>query len=198
MARCYSASVRHRYPPELPDVWLISDARTDAVLEAAIDRLPRGSGLVFRHYHLPPHERQARFRQVRRQARARGHTVVLAGSACEARRWRADGAYGASRRLGRGPATLRLLTVHSLREIGRANRMRADAVLLSPVFGTRSHPGTRTLGPMRFRLLARWSLPPVIALGGMTAAKMRKLGMQRWAAIDGLAQPRAHSFSIHS
>ena len=33
--------------------------------------------------------------------------------------------------------------------------MGADAVLLSPVFPTRSHPGAPVLGPVRFRLLAR-------------------------------------------
>jgi len=88
--------------------------------------------------------------------------------------------------------------VHSLREIGRANRQRADAVLFSPVFATRSHPGAKTLGVVRFRLLARWSRVPVIALGGMDQAAARRLKVKRWAAIDGLAQPHARAFSIHS
>jgi len=188
--------VRHRYPPRIPDLWLISDARIDERLEAALDRLPRGSGLVFRHYPLP--ERRARFRRIARQARRRGHTIVLAGTVAEARRWRAEGTYGPSDRLASGAAMLRLVTVHSLREIGRANRQRTDAVLLSPVFATRSHPGATTLGVVRFRLLARWSRLPVIALGGMDQAKARRLRVKRWAAIDGLAQPRTSPFSIHS
>lgn len=170
-------------PPLLPSLWLISDARNDAVLEAALKRLPRGSGLVFRHYHLPPAERRARFAALRRVARRRGHRVFLAGDAHTARAWGADGSYGPAQALARGPALPRLVTAHSLREL-RAPR--ADAMMLSPVFATRSHPGAPFLGAVRFRLLARQSRKPVIALGGMTAKRARTLG-GGWAAIDGLS-----------
>lgn len=171
-------------PAPLPLLWLISDARNDAAIEPALARLPRGSGLVFRHYHLPPTERRARFGALKRLAHRRGHCVVLAGPPALARRWGADGAYGAPRALARGPTLLRLATAHALREIAGARR--ANAILLSPVFATRSHPGTETLGPLRFRLLAARSRVPVIALGGMTARRARRLRHPRWAAIDGL------------
>jgi thiamine-phosphate pyrophosphorylase len=81
---------------------------------------------------------------------------------------------------------LRLVTAHSLAEIAMARRARADAIVLSPVFATRSHPGARPLGPLRFRLLAARAGVPVIALGGMTAARARRVGATHWAAIDGL------------
>ena len=45
----------------LPLIWLLSDARNDAQLEQALADLPRGSGFVFRHYHLSPEARRARF-----------------------------------------------------------------------------------------------------------------------------------------
>lgn len=77
---------------------------------------------------------------------------------------------------------LRLVTVHSLRELGRVRR--ADQVLLSPVFATRSHSGARGLGIVRFHLLSARSPVPVIALGGMNPDRARRLGWQRWAAID--------------
>ncbi|HMP55222.1 MAG TPA: thiamine phosphate synthase [Novosphingobium sp.] len=166
----------------MPAIWLISDARNDAALDAALDRLPRGSGLVFRHYHLKPAERRARFAALRRRARARGIAVVLAGTMQQARCWGADGAYGPARMLAQGPAGLRLVTVHSLAELARARR--ADAVLLSPVFPTRSHPGGKVLGPLRFRLLAARARVPVIALGGMGPRAARRLCWPRWAAID--------------
>jgi thiamine-phosphate pyrophosphorylase len=72
-------------------------------------------------------------------------------------------------------------------ELGLAARLGADAALLSPVFATRSHPGGATLGPVRFRLLARQAALPVIALGGMDARRARALRWRRWAAIDGLS-----------
>lgn len=187
----------------LPDIWLVSDARNDARLERVLKRLPRGSGLVFRHYHLDAKERRTRFARLARIARARGHLVALAGSARLARRWRADAVYCApALRLAGKPAAqgklpcgqtrsaqgriLRLVTAHSLREVAMARRARADAILLSPVFATRSHPGARTLGPVRFRLLACHAKAPVIALGGMNAARARSLRWRKWAAIDGI------------
>jgi thiamine-phosphate pyrophosphorylase len=171
-----------------PALWLLSDARNDAVLERALRRLPRGSGFVFRHYHLPGPERLARFRQLQRVARARGHVVVLADSALTAREWGADGIYGAPLALWpRRGDLLQLATAHSLRELAQAVRKGADAVLLSPAFVTRTHPGAPLLGPTRFRLLAARSPVPVIALGGMNPATARRLNWPHWAAIDGLS-----------
>ena len=178
MARCYSDLVPIRHPPLpdiSPDIWLVSDARNDAALERALWRLPRGSGLIFH-----------------------GHTLILSGSAGEARQWGAAGAYGAPARLASGPRTLRLITVHSLRELAQAHRARANAVLISPVFPTRSHPGAPVLGPVRFRLLAARSQVPVIALGGMTLHRARTLGVTKWAAIQGLIERPTGMFSLHS
>lgn len=167
----------------LPDIWLLTDARNDGALEVILRRLPRGSALVFRHYHLPETERRTRFDRLKRIARAGGHLMILSGTAAQARRWGADGAYGAPPRLARGPAVLRLATAHSLHELRKARR--ADAVLLSPVFPTRSHPGGPVLGPLRFRLLAARATAPAIALGGLNPCSARRLQWPRWAAIDG-------------
>lgn len=172
----------------LPDLWLISDARNDAGLPAALARLPRGSGFIYRHYHLTDAERLARFRTLRRIAGACGHMVILADSALTAREWGADGIYGSPRSLyPRRRGLIQIATVHDMAEIGLAARLGADAVLLSPVFPTRTHPGAPVLGSVQFRLLARQSPLPVIALGGMTAKRARALDWPRWAAIDGLS-----------
>jgi thiamine-phosphate pyrophosphorylase len=166
--------------------WLVSDARNDARLEAILRRLPPGSGLIFRHYHLPERQRRARWEELRRLCRARGVLAVLASTPAQARRWRADGAYGLLRNLAGGPPMLRLATAHGLRELGQAARHGADAALLSPVYPTRSHPGAPGLGPMRFRALAARSPLPVLALGGMNRARARHLRARGWAAIDGI------------
>jgi thiamine-phosphate pyrophosphorylase len=186
MGPLYSRAVTRANP--LPRLWLVSDARNDAVLERALAALPRGSGLIYRHYHLDGPARLARFRALRRAAKARGHVVILADSALTAREWGADGIYGAPRALWpRRRGLIHLATAHDLAEIGLAARLGADAVLLSPVFPTASHPGAPVLGPVRFRMLARQSPLPVIALGGITAARARGLRWTRWAAIAGLS-----------
>jgi len=176
MAGCYSGDAMKRHP--LPDLWLLSDARNDAALDRALRRLPRGSGFVFRHYHLPPAARRARYEALHRICRSRGHLVILAGSRAQARSWRADGSYGP-----RGHVT----TAHGLAELRRATR--AAAVMLSPVHPTRSHPGAAALGGVRFRLLAALAPVPAIALGGMDNKRARQLRVRRWAAIDGLSCP---------
>jgi thiamine-phosphate pyrophosphorylase len=177
--------MRRRYPA-LPAIWLVSDARNDAVLERVLIRMPRGSGLIFRHYHLPPSDRRRRFDELRRLARRKGHQIALSADARTAHRWGADAAYGPAEVLARGPALPRLVTAHSLHEMSKAGR--AAAIVLSPVHSTRSHPGIRSLGGVRFRLLAARSRVPVMALGGMTARRARALGAEHWAAIDGLSR----------
>lgn len=172
----------------LPAVWLLSDARNDAQLLSALKRLPRHSGLIFRHYHLDPPARQRRFAELASHARRHGHMVVLAGSTRLARHWGADGVYGSAKAIGaRRAGVLWLATAHNAREIAQAARHGADAVLISPVFSTRSHPGARALGPVRFARLAALSAIPVVALGGMTRERARRLKIARWAAIGGLS-----------
>ncbi len=172
----------------LPKLWLLSDERNDEALEDALTSMPGGSGFIYRHYYLDDAERLARFRQLSHLAKSRGHWVILADSALTAREWGADGIYGAPRALyPRRKDLFQLATAHNLHEIGLANRLGADAVLLSPVFATRSHPGAPSLGPARFRMLARHATMPVIALGGMNAARAEALQWPHWAAIDGLS-----------
>ena len=168
----------------LPRLWLMTDERQGDALWNALERLPCGAGIVFRHNRLAPTERRALFDRVRRIARRRGLVLLLAGTPQLADAWGADGSHG------RGPAReggLRSAAVHDLAEIRAAERNGADFLFLSPVFVTRSHPGARLLGALGFGRLARRTHLPVIALGGMNARRGRRLerlGAYGWAGID--------------
>ena len=164
----------------LPRLWLMTDERQGDGLLPALRRLPKGSGVVFRHYSLPLAERRALFATVRRIARARRLVLVLAGSVRLARAWRADGWHGR----GAGRGMLHSAPAHDRRELAAAAG--ADLVFVSPVYPTRSHPGARTLGRLGFRALARTAMQPAIALGGMDARRRRGLGAYGWAGIDAL------------
>ncbi len=174
----------------LPRIWLFTDERNDAFLEQSIRQLPRGSGIVFRHYHLPEPLRRARFETVQKLARRRGHIILLAGSPALARLWGADGVHGrALRRSGLG-RLLHSAPVHDAREVRQANRVGADIYFLSPVFATRSHPGQRPLNPLQIRRLSALSIGAVIYLGGMNARRYRARKnhlTHGWAAIDALS-----------
>ena len=176
--------MRRRHP--LPRLWLMTDERMGEGLWAALERLPRGSGVIFRHYQSA--ERRALFDRVRAVARRRRLVLLLAGSPREAIGWRADGAHGRSRHVSASRPLLRTAPAHDARELAHA---RADAVLVSPVFPTRSHPGARSLGTLRFGLLARRSGTPLIALGGMDLTRFHRLaplGAYGWAGIDSMVR----------
>ena len=179
---------RHRKNPPL--LWLMTDERVDmATLIAAARRLPKGAaGIVFRHYRTPPPERRALFAQLRGIARRRRLVLLLAGPARQAAAWRADGAHGHDPRRVSRPL-LRSQPVHDEREALAARH--ADIAFVSPLFPTRSHPGGRALGPVRFAALARRVEPLVVALGGVGPHhrhRLRGIGAAGWAAIDGLTR----------
>lgn len=174
--------MRRRHP-ELPRLWMMTDERQDGGLWAAIERLPPGSGIVFRHKRAGEAERRRLFDRVRRVAARRGLVLLLAGDDGQARCWRADGAHHRhphAPRHGTAPA-------HDLREIRAAERSGAAAIFLSPVHGTRSHPDAKALGRMRFAALVRATRLPVIALGGVDRTRGRmamRAGAHGWGAID--------------
>jgi thiamine-phosphate pyrophosphorylase len=173
--------MRHRHP--LPTIWLMTDERMPD-LWAALNRLPARSGIIFRHHSLAARARRQLFDQVRGYARRHNHVILLAAAPALARAWGADGAHHRSLRVSRG---LRSVAVHTGAERITALRARADLILISPVFVTRSHPGAAPLGRLGLLRLARSSLPRAIALGGMTAARfnrLRALNLYGWAGID--------------
>ena len=156
---------------------------------AAARALPRGSLVILRARDAA--RRRALAAQLMPLARARGLVLLAADDAAlsravgglhlpEARArtaayWRA-----------RNPQGLITAAAHSLAAALRAAR-HADAVLLSPVFPTGSHPGAPALGAARARLIVRAVPVPVVALGGVSARNARLLaGFAGIAAITAL------------
>lgn len=178
--------MRKRQP--LPTLWMMSDERMGDAFLPALARLPKGAGLIFRHYATPPAERRALFEAARVICRRHRIRLILAGTPREATAWRADGAHGRGQSASTRP-TIRTAPVHNATEVRRAQLAGADLLFLSPVFPTRSHPGARTLGRRGLAALAQSAKLPVIALGGMTPARFKSLkspNIVGWAAIDGL------------
>ena len=50
------------HPKRLPRLWMMTDERQGDALWSALERLPRGAGVVFRHYSLPAAARRAAVR----------------------------------------------------------------------------------------------------------------------------------------
>lgn len=167
-------------PARHPKLWLMTDERMGEGLWRALERLPRGSGVVFRHHATAPTERREIYARVRKIARKRRLALVVAAPTLSG----ADGVHG--RTAGRKDGLL-TRPVHSRAEAVAAARAGADLIFVSPVFATRSHPRARTLGVVRLGLMLRGIDIPAIALGGMDARRFRRLAplkLNGWAAID--------------
>ncbi|WP_407275720.1 thiamine phosphate synthase [Halothiobacillus sp. DCM-1] len=87
------------------------------------------------------------------------HTRLMAGTRAQVAAFQAAG--------GRVSAAC-----HDAVSLRRAEALGVDAVLLSPVLPTSSHPGAPVLGWAGFAQLARSARPPVYALGGVTPADL--------------------------
>ena len=158
----------------------------------ALAALPPRSGVILRDYAYA--QRQALAQEMARLCRQYGHRFFVGENVALAIKLGA-GFHAPARSVKTVlPPCLRgksLAAAHDRAEIEAALAARADGIFLSPVFPTASHPGASTLGSAGFHALAHLSSVPVIALGGMTAARARDLGWPRWGAIDGLASTKA-------
>lgn len=189
--------LRQDHRPALPRLILMTDAQRLPDPAAAIARLPRGSGVILRHYGVPG--RRALARRLAALCRRHGLRLLIAGDGRLAAASFASGAGGlhlpehlARRgpgpwRLWRRPGWIVTAAAHSPRALAAAARAGADAVLLSPVFATES-PGSRPpIGAVRFALWCRRSPLPVYALGGVGPGCRRRLlagGAVGLAGID--------------
>ena len=169
----------------------------------ALASLPAGAGLIWRAYDVAA--RRSDVLALARAARARGCFLLIAGQPALA--GAADGLHLAEHMLN-NPYTDRSSTrarrpkpdyivtaaAHGESAIIAAARAGVDAVLISPVFATRSHPGAAALGVTRFARLAQLAASlglGAYALGGVTGdEKHRRLtgsGLTGIAGIDFFA-----------
>lgn len=183
----------HRRAGALPPLILMTDdVRLPDPLAAAAT-LPQGSLVILRTRGQD--RRRALAAALAGIARRRGLFLSVADDAALAAR--ADGVHIPEAQAGtiaqwraRRPDLLITTSAHSLKAVLRAAALGADAVLLSPVFPTASHPGAAALGTMRLRRVALDVPVAVYALGGVTARTARQLAgapVAGFAAVGALA-----------
>jgi thiamine-phosphate pyrophosphorylase len=136
-------------------------------------------------------------REIRRAADRRGLVFLVGADAALAIAAKADGIHLPERLMHRAsdlkrshPTWRVTAAAHGRKAVLRASRLRLDAVLVSPVFKSRSPSAGAPLGPIRFASLARGARLPVIGLGGVnehTAPRLIHTGASGLAAVDGLA-----------
>jgi thiamine-phosphate pyrophosphorylase len=179
----WARAVKSRRKGGPPPLWVFSDRERLPDPSPVLRRLPKGlCGLVLRPGGVLD---AAALRRVQALCRDRRVSLVVSG-----RRWRGFGATVGVHLSQRSPAAMgnrypATASAHGVAELRRAERAKAGCVFLSPVFPTRSHPGASALGPVRWGMIARKSSIPVLALGGITGASVRRVPA-RWCAGVGV------------
>lgn len=181
----------------LPRLLFFTDPARTPDIEAAIARLPRGAGVVYRPFGAP--DAALRGRRLARLAHRRGLLLLAGADPGLAARIGADGVHLPQRLAQRArairrarPGWLVTAAAHSGGAIAAARRAGADAAVVSPVFASASPSAGRPLGTLRFAALVRGARLPVYALGGINARTARRLagsGAAGLAAVDALADP---------
>jgi thiamine-phosphate pyrophosphorylase len=154
----------------------------------AAGRLPIGSIVILRDGDHP--DRRIWALRLRQVTSRHGQRLLIANDRALARECGADGLHLAERQVGRlAPFGFTTAAAHSLEAARRAEKAGADAVLLSPVFPTASHPGGQVLGLQRARAIAAATPLPVYGMGGVTPRNANMLGRSfaGFAAIGAFA-----------
>ncbi len=181
----------------LPFLVLMTDGTRLPDPLPALAALPPGSAVILRHYGDPGRADLAR--RLATVCRQRRILLLIGDDARLAAAVGADGVHlreavarrePSAWRRWRRPGWIVTAAAHSPAALFRAARAGADAALLAPVFPTASHPDAPALGILRFAAWRRASPIPVYALGGVSAAAVRRLtaaGAAGLAGISGLA-----------
>jgi thiamine-phosphate pyrophosphorylase len=186
---------RSRGNGQIPRLWFLSDPIRTPDLSPILAVLPRGAAVVYRSFGAP--DRQDAARRLRRLTREHGLRLLIGADWRLAARVGADGVHLPQRLMRLAPALRRrrpgwLITAaaHDAPAVVAGRRLDLDALLISPVFPSRSPSAGRALGPVRFAALATQAGVRVVALGGVndrTARRLRSTGAAGLAGVDGFA-----------
>jgi len=151
--------------------------------------LPKNSILIFRHYTDPSREQLAH--KIVRACKRAGVRCLIAGDVGLARKCKSDGVHFPEYQLGRLSVRRFMPThwittgaAHTQKSVRRIGALGLAAALLSPVFASKSHPEARALGIWQFAAISHRTRVPVIALGGVSVDRLRRL---RLAGAHGIA-----------
>jgi thiamine-phosphate pyrophosphorylase len=179
----------------LPALILLTDDERLPDPQGAARLLPKGSMVIVRARN--DARREALVAALAPVCRARVLILIVAGDPRLAGRSGAAGIHCPEARHGEirhwrslRPSWRVIASAHSLRACLHAAHCGAHAVLLSPVFATRSHPERAPLSPLRLRAIASAVPVPVYALGGIdshTAPRLAGAKLAGLAAIGALA-----------
>jgi thiamine-phosphate pyrophosphorylase len=187
---------RPRTGKRWPHFLYFTDPQRTPNPELIIATLPRGCGVVYRAFGARSAVRKGR--DLIRIARRRGLTFFVGADSRLAAQLGADGVHLPERTAGRRGHNLSLKSrfwlsaaAHDEPAVRRARAAGIEAVVISPVFPSASPSAGRAMGVFTFARLARLTVLPAYALGGVNQRTIRRLkgaGAVGVAAVSGAAR----------
>jgi thiamine-phosphate pyrophosphorylase len=174
----------------LPCAFFLTDPWRTPDPGSVVKRLPRGMGVIYRHFGAG--DRLIVARRLAKLCRSRGLILLIAADPRLAARVRAHGVHWPEMRLAgvrhRSPGWIETASAHDARALARAARLGIDAAIVSPIFPSRSAGSGKPVGVRRFRAMARGALIPVYAMGGIGPVNAARVMTHAagWAAIDSV------------
>lgn len=173
---------------ELPALWFFTDPARTPEPERIAERLPRGSGLVFRAFGAA--DAQVRGRRLAHIARERGLLLLVGADPDLAAAVAADGVHlperlarHARRLAARRPDWKLTVAAHDEAALRRAGRLPVNAVFLSTLLPSRSPSAGAPHGPAQVRRWTARTAAPVIGLGGIGTESLKRLDQSGLAGV---------------
>ncbi|MEP3248533.1 MAG: thiamine phosphate synthase [Sneathiella sp.] len=156
------------------------------------DKLPPGTGIIFRHYKSKNRPETAYY--LSKICKRRKIMLHIAQDPSLAKAVKAGGLHLPEYQIPRLPLIrhrypgLKISTAcHSARSLTLASSLGADMAFLSPVFVTDSHPGKVSLGTMRAALVKQNVPLPVYALGGVHKQNLPQLQALKFSGFGAIS-----------
>ena len=176
-------------PSHLPAGWYVTDpARTPAIKET-VGNLPRGIGVIFRHFGDAVQLSIAR--DLAGICREQGRPLLVSADPDLANAIGADGVHWPAKLARRATraAGLASMSVHNVQELRLSRILGMDAILVSTVFPSDSPSARAAIGLERLARVRQSQGPTIYGLGGIDSSNCERTAkIAGFAAVSGLEE----------
>lgn len=185
----------HAPSQKFPALLLMTDAKRLPDPRDLIPHLPPNSAIIIRHFS--DYQKVCLIHKIKKLCHKHKVKLLVSDSLSLAINHRLDGVHFSEKTLKKiaacgkmsrpKPNLLFTTACHNLRSLCAAERANMDAILLSPLFKTQSHPNQKTLGPWAASFYAQRTDLKVYGLGGINYKNGQRLSQARISGFAGIS-----------
>lgn len=184
----------NKFKKNFASVFFSDQKRYKNIFEV-IKNLPKNSLIIFREYDLSEEKRQELAQEIILEAKKYQHKVLIGKSLKLALDLGANGVHFSD--FDKIPLALIKkknfkkdfifsYATHNLHSVLKAKKLKNDLTFISPIFSTKSHDSSKTLGIRGLRKIIRATKKPIHALGGINSQNIKSIRASRAAGIAGI------------